>query len=930
MSKQCTKPKRKRDDSWFKDKVLLVQAQANDQILNEEELVFLADLGIAKAQTTQTVITHNAAYQADDVDAYDSDCDEINTAKVALMGNLSHYGSDDLAEKAQQLEPKMYDGNVIEKTNAIVIHDFEETLMLAEESRSKMLLKQQDLMMFEKKVNTTPVNYDNSINSPKPTPSSSPTKVEVPKELPKVSMVNTSLKKLKHHLASFDVVVKERTTATAMIEGTKLKGKYVVDESVISHPIDPEVLKVDVAPLAPKLRNNKTIHSEYIRHVQEETATHKEIVEQERSLNPLNNSLDYAGVDLLTGSRGNNLYTLSLGDMMASSPISLLSKASKTKSWLWHHRLSHLNFGAINHLARQGLVRGLPKLKFEKDHLCSACVMGKSKKKSHKPKSEDTNQEKLYLLHMDICEPMRVKSINGKKYILVIVGISYETSVARSAQQNDVIERHAVATARYTQNLFIVRLRRIKTPYELLHDKLPDLSFFHIFGALCYPTNDRMSVEEIERAVAQRVANVIKAIAIYETKTNLTRKSMSQIERQEEKVAENASNKRKWGSNHNGSLSQQNKGHKVPRAHTAWPINKKAFAESLPLCNQCKSHHSGPCTVKKGGLCHLGIEGKRTWGGRGVVWYCFGVGACTGEGVGEGVRFGEKTSWGVLFRLRRRNRRVPFDQRNNPLRHPRIVYLPILNINYFCNFLDILQNYDAMDDEPMWAADHVVAPTPSSTIVIPETANEFAIKGNHLTLVKGNQFDGRTKTDPHKHIHEFLRIYDVFKYRITENEAIRLMIEIQAFSQQENDSLIDAWLRMKEMLRNCHGHNLSKGNIIKIFYHGLSEITQEVLNVAAVIRVKQKQLNFRVGTERMIFNINYAMKYSYSNNDTCFSIDVINEIYFDALLNEGRKILHSIEGTLLEEEIFVEFDEFMEMTADENSNSESDTEEQPF
>ncbi|GJS21897.1 retrovirus-related pol polyprotein from transposon TNT 1-94 [Tanacetum coccineum] len=127
------------------------------------------------------------------------------------------------------------------------------------------------------------------------------------------------------------------------------------------------------------------------------------------------------GVDLLTGSRGDNLYTLSLGNMMASSPICLLSKASKTKSWLWHRRLSHLNFGAINHLARHGLVRGLPKLKFEKDHLCSACALGKSSKKPHKPKSEDTNQEKLYLLHMDLCGPMRVASVNGKKYILVIV-----------------------------------------------------------------------------------------------------------------------------------------------------------------------------------------------------------------------------------------------------------------------------------------------------------------------------------------------------------------------------------------------------------------------------------------------------------------------------------------------------------------------------
>ncbi|GKB43982.1 retrovirus-related pol polyprotein from transposon TNT 1-94 [Tanacetum coccineum] len=135
----------------------------------------------------------------------------------------------------------------------------------------------------------------------------------------------------------------------------------------------------------------------------------------------MSSKLSSEGVDLLTGSQGDNLYTLSLGDMIASSPICLLSKASKTKSWLWHRRLSHFNFAAINHLSIHGLVRGLPKLKFEKEHLCSACALGKSTKKPHKPKSEDTNQEKLYLLHMDLCGPMRVASVNGKKFILVIV-----------------------------------------------------------------------------------------------------------------------------------------------------------------------------------------------------------------------------------------------------------------------------------------------------------------------------------------------------------------------------------------------------------------------------------------------------------------------------------------------------------------------------
>ncbi|GJR16646.1 hypothetical protein Tco_0799298 [Tanacetum coccineum] len=455
MSKQCTKPKRKRDYSWFKDKVLLIQAQASGQILHEKELAFLADPGIPEGQATQTVITHNAAYQANDLDAYDSDCDEINIAKVALMANLSHYGlyilfevhnhdnvnndmtnkvvqampsseqsnvvnhseteitviaisflilndlilsvieqlktqvvhctktnlenksvndtltaelerykeqvkvlkevqnvdlkihdnvSDSCAQsveidhlkrtllehlkekesllqtvtllkndfkkeesrnldreialekqikhldnigfkrdqsaqtvhmltkpqffydnttkqaigfqnpfylkKAQQLEPMLYVGDIIQKTNPIVIPDSEETLTLAEESRSKMLLKHKDNMMQEKikQIDTTPIDYAalnklykdfetrfvpqselsaeqafwsrNSVSSSEPDLSDRPTNVEVPKELPKVSMVNTSLKKLKYHLANFDVVVKERTTPTAITEGT--------------------------------------------------------------------------------------------------------------------------------------------------------------------------------------------------------------------------------------------------------------------------------------------------------------------------------------------------------------------------------------------------------------------------------------------------------------------------------------------------------------------------------------------------------------------------------------------------------------------------------------------------------------------------------------------------------------------------------------
>ncbi|GKE63238.1 retrovirus-related pol polyprotein from transposon TNT 1-94, partial [Tanacetum coccineum] len=281
-----------------------------------------------------------------------------------------------------------------------------------------------------------------------PTLSSRATKVEVLQELPKVRMVNMSLKKLKHHLDGFNVVVKERTTATAITEGSwgfehtkacfrdkiilfvkALKDlfntfdQYFIDElsevQNVFHQME-QAVEQHRCQIG-NITISRVYYVEGLGHnlfsVGQFCDSNLEVAFRQHTCFICN----LEGVDILTGSQGNNLYTLSLGDMMASSPICLLSKASKTKSWLWHRCLSHLNFSAINHLARQGLVWGLPKLKFEKDHLCSACAMGKSKKKPHIPKSEDTNKEKLYLLHMDLCGPMRVTSVNRKKYILVIV-----------------------------------------------------------------------------------------------------------------------------------------------------------------------------------------------------------------------------------------------------------------------------------------------------------------------------------------------------------------------------------------------------------------------------------------------------------------------------------------------------------------------------
>ncbi|GJZ04107.1 integrase, catalytic region, zinc finger, CCHC-type containing protein [Tanacetum coccineum] len=165
---------------------------------------------------------------------------------------------------------------------------------------------------------------------------------------------------------------------------------------------------------------------------------------------------------MLIGYRKSNLYTISIPDMVASYPVCLMSKAFSTKSWLWHRRLSHLNFGTINDLTKLDLVDGLPKFKYEKDHLCSACEQGKSKKSSHPPKVVPSNHSKLELLHMDLCGPMRVLSINGKKYILVTVDdYSRYTWVyfLRTKDETPNIIKHFIASVQLKFNAKVCKIR---------------------------------------------------------------------------------------------------------------------------------------------------------------------------------------------------------------------------------------------------------------------------------------------------------------------------------------------------------------------------------------------------------------------------------------------------------------------------------------
>nr|GFA65794.1 hypothetical protein [Tanacetum cinerariifolium] len=218
------------------------------------------------------------------------------------------------------------------------------------------------------------------------------------------------------------------------------------------------------------------------------------------------------GVDLITGDRSSNLYTIAINEVASNSSTCLLANASSSQSWLWHQHLSHLNFATINNLVKNNLVQGLPNMKFEKDHLCFACEQRKIHRKHHKSKTDFASNKPLYLLHMDLCGPMRVQSINGKRYVLVVVddysrytwvqrvrtdngtefknktlakffdevGITQQFSAAKTPQQNGVVERRnrtlveaartmltfanlpsfiwakAIATACFTQNRLII------------------------------------------------------------------------------------------------------------------------------------------------------------------------------------------------------------------------------------------------------------------------------------------------------------------------------------------------------------------------------------------------------------------------------------------------------------------------------------------
>ncbi|GKC73922.1 hypothetical protein Tco_1119805 [Tanacetum coccineum] len=268
MSKQCTKPKRKQDDSWFKDKVLLVQAQASGQILHEEELAFLADPGIPEDALAEVHnhdnVDNNMINQAVQAMPSSEQSNVVNHSETEITSDSNIIPYSQYVIESQQAT--VQNSNSSAQQDALILSVIEQLktqvvnctkINLDNKSVNDTLTAELERYKEQVKVLKEGQNVDlksndnNSMNSPDPTLSSKPTKVEVPKELPKVRMVNTSLKKLKYHLAGFDVVVKERTTTTSITKGSwgfehtkACFGDEIIPFAVEQHPLESKIFEV--------------------------------------------------------------------------------------------------------------------------------------------------------------------------------------------------------------------------------------------------------------------------------------------------------------------------------------------------------------------------------------------------------------------------------------------------------------------------------------------------------------------------------------------------------------------------------------------------------------------------------------------------------------------------------------------------------------
>nr|GFB44564.1 hypothetical protein [Tanacetum cinerariifolium] len=197
-----------------------------------------------------------------------------------------------------------------------------------------------------------------------------------------------------------------------------------------------------------------------------------------------------------------------------------MAKASSSQAWLWHRRLSHLNFDTIHLLPKYDIVVGLPKLKFVKDHLCSSCELGKAKQKSFHTKLPPSSKRRLQLLHIDLCGPMRTLHA-----YFVAEGILHQTSFARTPEQNGIVKRRNRTLVEAARTM----LSAAKVPLFFWAEK-PSVKFFYIFGSLCHIVRDGENLDKMkekgDECIFMRYSTQLRAYRVFNKRTRVIMESI--------------------------------------------------------------------------------------------------------------------------------------------------------------------------------------------------------------------------------------------------------------------------------------------------------------------------------------------------------------------------------------------------------------------
>nr|GEX05454.1 retrovirus-related Pol polyprotein from transposon TNT 1-94 [Tanacetum cinerariifolium] len=623
---------------------------------------------------------------------------------------------------------------------------------------------------------------------------------------------------------------------------------------------------------------------------------------------------DLDGVDLLKGNHSINLYTINLYDMASTLPICLKAQATPTKSWLWHPRLSHLNFDTINDLAKNDLVSGLPMFKYAKEHLCPSYDYYRYTWVHFlRTKDETPEVTKIFLknIFVRLQAPVIIvrtdNEIEFKNHALKeyfdSVGITDEASAAKTPQQNGVVERRnrtlveaartmlifspdplflwaeAIATACYTQNHSLIYRCFNKTPCELIQGREPDISYLHVFGALCYPKNDREDIGKLGAKgdigfLIGYSANYF-AYRVYNRWTKKIMKTMN-VTFDELSAMDFEQNSSKLGlqSLTSGQISSGLKLTYAPstKNHSDAPViqNLQAPTASMSIQDSQRNLTSLPTASAADNVPNTMFEGD--------LFVNLFVTPSTELDVWELVPSPDDIKPFTLKWLFKNKH----DEENTVIRNKTRLVVRGYRQEEGIDFKELEDSPEVSMVDNRTMAQLLQAPTVGyeDAIVIPEiTATKFEMKHGMINLVQNKQFFGHDKEDPHAHIHYFNKITSTMRVPNVPNSTIKLMLfsfslegaariwlekepprsiltwddlvskfknqffppskttnlrnEITRFQQRFDESFSKAWDGFNDLLRACPHRGFSELHQLDTLYNALNVNDQDSWNSAS-------------------------------------------------------------------------------------------------